>query len=92
VKLTVQTGLVLYTALLVLLFYTIRFSIFALFINPASIVSFIMGVAFLVYLFGAVPMTVAYLRSPSTGKLAYVLSAALLLIGTLAVVISEVAS
>lgn len=84
VKRVVKAGMLLYIVMLLGLLYVVRFSIFALFVNPSSIVSFLVGIGLIAYLVGAIPVGMAYVSKPSGGKLAYIVLAALLVVGGLA--------
>lgn len=85
VRRAVLCGVLLYTILLLILLYLLRFSVLALLINPPSIVAFIIGMALIVYLVGAVPMGIVFLRNSSLGKLTYIALAAFLVVGGLVV-------
>lgn len=67
----VRFVLPLYVFLLLYLLYLLRFSIFALLLNPLSIVVFAIGIALLFYLISAIFVGISYLRRPSLAKFIY---------------------
>ena len=85
-----QYTLVLYVALLLYLLYSLRFSIFALLINPFSLVSFIIGIVMLGFVVSAAFIGVSHLKKPHLSKLIYTISAMVLVVaGVVATFIRE---
>jgi hypothetical protein len=85
-----QYVLSLYVVLLLCLLYSLRFSIFALLINPLSLVTFVTGIVMLVFVVSAVFVGMSYLKRPHLTKLIYSISAMVLVVaGIVATFIRE---
>ncbi len=80
-----QYALTLYVVLLLYFLYSLRYSIFALLINPFSLVSFIVGIALLVVIVSAPFVGISHLKKPRRFKLVYTVFAMLLVVAGLAV-------
>ena len=79
-----QAILVLYAVSLLYLLYSLRFTILALFLNPQSLASFIIGILLFTFLISAVFVGISYLKKQSFIKLIYVASAVLYVATSLA--------
>ena len=81
-----QYALPVYVALLSYLMYSMRASLFALFVNPISLTDFIVRILGLLFRASAIFVGMSYLKNPRLFKLVYVGVAMLLVVFDVVVV------